>query len=183
MAYPREMVCLRMQQSTTLRFCVICGIERAIPEPLLDGFALAPRLIEQTLRRAPINAGTGWTRRDVLAHLADSEVNFGARIRLILAETEPLVSSWDQERWADALQYGLRDEALDLTTFVAVRDANVDVLERAGEDALARTYLQPPYGWRSGDPLPEHARTLGDLVRHRADHDLQHLAQIVDGSA
>jgi hypothetical protein len=177
------MVSLRVQQSTTLRFCVICGIEREAPEPLLAGLALAPHLIEQALRRAPGSAGTGWTRRDVLAHLADSEVNFGARIRMILAETEPLITSWDQERWADALRYDQREEALDLTTFAAVRAANVDVLQRARPPALARTYRQPPYGWRSGDSLPEHPRTLGDLVRHRADHDLQHLAQLTGGES
>jgi hypothetical protein len=172
-----------MHPSTVARFCIICGNDRETPEPLLDGFAGAPRLIEQALARAAPSAATGWTPQIVLAHLADSEVNFGARIRSIVSEHEPLILSYDQEQWADAMRYAERDEALDLATFAAVRAANIDLLRRAGEATFARTYVQPPYAWRPGEPLPEHPRTLGDLVRHRADHDLQHLAQIAGGSA
>jgi hypothetical protein len=157
-----------------IKFCVICGVEREVPDDLIRGLAAAPAAVERALS-APGAAYDGWSPREVLAHLADSEVNFGARIRLIISEDEPLVTPYDQERWAEALRYRERDLDLDLATFRAGRASNVDLLRRLDAAAWQRPYV-------AGGASPAR-RTLEELVTHRADHDLQHLAQIASGGA
>src|SRR5581483_3866723 len=114
-----------MRLQTTTRHCLICGIERETPEPLLEGFARAPELIADALAHATAAGHAGWTPAEVVSHLADTEMNFGARIRQVLAEDEPLLTSYDQERWARALEYARRDPALALETFGVCRAASI----------------------------------------------------------
>ena len=150
------------------RYCAICDAERETPEPLLDGMASAPDAIARALsQHASEPATNGWSPREVLAHMADTEIVFGWRIRQILTEDDAVVTSYDEQQWANVFRYAERDSSADLATFAAVRSANVELLRGAAEAAWERTY-------RQGDAR----RTLGDLVRHRADHDLQHLRQI-----
>lgn len=153
------------------RFCTICQAERAMPADVLEGLERAPTLVEETLRHEPDAPGAGWTAREVLAHLADSEIMFGVRVRLILAQTDPEVPSYDEQAWAVAFRYGERDAGLSLETFGASRAATVEILRLSQPDVWQRTYRQPDAG----------RRTLGELLQHRADHDLQHLRQIVGG--
>ena len=167
-----------MRLQTTTRHCLICGIERETPEPLLEGFARAPELIADALAHATAAGHAGWTPAEVVSHLADTEMNFGARIRQVLAEDEPLLTSYDQERWARALGYTRRDPALALETFGVCRAASIELLRAARPADWQRAYVQTPEGWRPGDAAAPTRRTLDDLVRHRADHDLQHLRQI-----
>jgi uncharacterized damage-inducible protein DinB len=43
----------------------------------------------------------GWTVRQVVHHLADSQMNWYLRTKLALTENQPLVKPWDEVRWAD----------------------------------------------------------------------------------
>ncbi len=49
-----------------------------------------------------------WSIGQVLQHLADSEVVWAWRMRLILAQDRPTITGYDQDQWADNLHY---DEA------------------------------------------------------------------------
>ncbi|MGA3028733.1 MAG: YfiT family bacillithiol transferase [Bryobacteraceae bacterium] len=42
----------------------------------------------------------GWTVRQVVHHLADSHLNWFVRTRLALTEDDPVVTPWDENRWA-----------------------------------------------------------------------------------
>ena len=42
----------------------------------------------------------GWTVRQVVHHLADSHLNWYIRTKLALTEDAPVVTSWDENRWA-----------------------------------------------------------------------------------
>jgi len=156
---------------TELRFCSICHTERETPVRPLEAMALAPSLIREALSIAP-HTGEEWPPAFVVAHLADTEVGFGWRVRRVLSEEHPAVAGFDEMRWAQALRYAERDVETSLRAFAALRLLNVEILRRAGDAALAREYAHAEYG----------RRTLGELVRHRADHDLQHLAQISGGA-
>ena len=50
-----------------------------------------------------------WAIRHVLRHLADSEVVWGWRMRMILAHDRPAITGYDQDLWADRLGYGDAD--------------------------------------------------------------------------
>lgn len=148
--------------------CQICEREVAIPADLLAGLAEAPGLIAEAVRSAGEVAYDGWSPGEVAAHLADTETGFGWRLRMILSYDEPELQAFDQELWADALQYKRRDVETSLQAFAAQRAANVDILRRLGAEAWERTYRHPEYG----------TLTLRAPMEHKADHDLGHLRQI-----
>src|SRR5688500_11975889 len=50
--------------------------------------------------RAPERPGK-WSIVQVLQHLADAEVVWGWRMRLILAQDRPVLTGYDQDRWAE----------------------------------------------------------------------------------
>ncbi len=49
-----------------------------------------------------------WSIRDVLQHLADSDLVWGYRLRMVLAHDRPRLTGYDQDMWAERLRY---DEA------------------------------------------------------------------------
>lgn len=61
-----------------------------------------------TLRRVPEaswDAGK-WTIAQVLVHLQDAETAFADRVRRIVAQENPVLQAWDENRFFDRLQYG-----------------------------------------------------------------------------
>src|SRR5713101_4257929 len=56
-----------------------------------------------------------WSLRHVVQHLADSELVWGYRLRLVLAQDRPTLTGYDQDLWAERLHYEQQpiDEALD----------------------------------------------------------------------
>jgi hypothetical protein len=104
----------------------------------------------------------------VAAHLADTEVVTGWRLREILSEDEPTIQPYDQEKWAAALRYKQRDPDLALEAFAAARRANLELLRLLSDEEWERTCVQPEYG----------RQTLRTRIRHKSDHDIAHLRQI-----
>ncbi|MEX2225880.1 MAG: DinB family protein [Dehalococcoidia bacterium] len=156
--------------NTIKSYCTICEADRDVPSLLLDGMAQAPDIIARALAAHPSPASDGWSPREVIAHLADSEIGFGWRIRRILTEDDPLIASYDEQAWSQSFFYGERDITVALDAFRATRGSNVEILRRMADATLSRPYRQSDVH-----------RTLGDLLHHRADHDLQHLRQITSG--
>src|SRR5471030_3268475 len=70
-----------------------------------------PRAVEglspQQLR-VPEQVGK-WSIGQVLQHLADSEVVWAWRMRLILAQDRPRLTGYDQDVWAERLHYAEAD--------------------------------------------------------------------------
>src|SRR5690349_12905281 len=50
-----------------------------------------------------------WSINHVLRHLADSEIVWGWRLRMVLAHNSPAITGYDQDAWADRLKYGEAD--------------------------------------------------------------------------
>lgn len=117
--------------------------------------------------RQPEAAGK-WSVAQVLQHLADSELVWSWRLRLILAHDRPAITGYDQDLWADRLQYHDADVAEGLELFRVVRAANLRLLGRATPADLARVGVHSERG----------EERLGDLCRLYAGHDLLHLRQI-----
>jgi len=109
-----------------------------------------------------------WSIAQVLQHLADSDLVWGWRVRLILAQDRPTITGYDQDQWADRLHYDLADPAESLETFGVVRRANLRLIERASPQDLKRVGVHA----ERGEESVEHLRQL------YAGHDLMHLQQI-----
>lgn len=109
-----------------------------------------------------------WSVAQVLRHLADTDVVWGWRMRLILAQDRPPITGFDQDLWAERLDYATADPNESLETFAVLRRDNLRLIERATPDDLRRVGVHAERGEESA----------GYLVRLYAGHDLMHLAQI-----
>jgi hypothetical protein len=104
----------------------------------------------------------------VLRHLADTDVVWGWRMRLILAQERPAITGFDQDAWADRLDYATADPNESLEVFTVLRRDNLRLVERASAGDLERVGVHAERGDESA----------GYLVRLYAGHDLMHLNQI-----
>ena len=107
-----------------------------------------------------------WTVRQILCHLADTEIAFAFRWRQALAEENHVVQPFDQDHWASRYTSLPADDAL--RTFVALRNWNALLLEEL-----------TPADWERELTHPERGRqTFRTLVETMAGHDLNHLEQL-----
>jgi hypothetical protein len=109
-----------------------------------------------------------WSIVHVLQHLADADIVWAWRMRLILAQDRPTLTGYDQDLWAEHLHYGDTDPNEALELFDVLRRANLRLLSRATERELARVGVHVERGDES----------LGHLRKLYAGHDLLHLRQI-----
>jgi hypothetical protein len=109
-----------------------------------------------------------WSVRDVVQHLADSELVGGFRLRMVLAHDRPSLTGYDQDRWASHLRYCDVDVRDAFEQFAAIRRANLRLWRRLTPADVARVGI---HGERGEESL-ERMRQL------YAGHDLLHLAQI-----
>ena len=144
--------------------------ERNPVDVLRDTPAAAARAVAGLAReqlRKP-EADGKWSIAQVLRHLADTDVVWGWRMRLILAQDRPPITGFDQDLWAGRLGYADADPGESLETFAVLRRDNRHLIERATPEALERVGVHAERGEESA----------GYLVRLYAGHDLMHLNQI-----
>ena len=67
-----------------------------------------------------------WTIRQIMAHLADAEMVGAHRLRLVVAEDNPTLTSFDQDAWTRNLDYARRKPTQSLDTFRRLRAEPVD---------------------------------------------------------
>lgn len=120
-----------------------------------------------TQLRTP-EAARKWSVAQVLRHLADAEISFAWRFRLILAEDRPPLGGWDQDAWAERFGYDDADAGVSLRLFTLLRESNVGILSTADAADMRRIGLHAERGEES----------LERLLRLCAGHDLVHLRQI-----
>jgi len=121
---------------------------------------------EERLRR-PERPGK-WSVHEVIAHLADSELVFGYRLRRVLADDRPKLTGYDQDAWAERLSY--RESRLEdsLALFTALRAGNLRLLRAATPEQLQRAGLHSERG----------EETVAHMLKLFAAHDLVHRRQI-----
>ncbi|OFW05725.1 MAG: hypothetical protein A3H96_11775 [Acidobacteria bacterium RIFCSPLOWO2_02_FULL_67_36] len=103
-----------------------------------DGYAaVAEALLEITPEELDARPGPGrWSAREIVHHLADSEMTAAVRLRLLLAEDGPAIKGYDQDAFARKLHYDRPHES-SLELFRSVRQSTGELLERmAPEDWL-----------------------------------------------
>lgn len=109
-----------------------------------------------------------WSVRQIACHLADTELVMAARIRKILAEHEPRVEAFDQNAWADNLDYSRRKLSHAIEAFRFIRTDSYELIKDLPEAAFNRAGVHPERG----------RITLGDVVRISAEHVEKHAVQI-----
>ncbi|MES1259041.1 MAG: DinB family protein [Gemmatimonadota bacterium] len=109
-----------------------------------------------------------WSIAQVLAHLADAEIAYGWRLRILLTQENPPLPGYDQGAWLARFDYAGASPAMSLATFTALRNWNLRVWRTATAADLERLGVHPERG-------PEPLSRLRQLA---AGHDLRHRRQI-----
>lgn len=109
-----------------------------------------------------------WSAREVVHHLADSEMAAAVRLRLLLAIDRPAIVGYDQDELAGGLHYERPIES-SLELFKAVRRATSEILERMTEADWAR----------EGAPSARGRYTVTRWLEIYADHAHKHAEQIL----
>ena len=73
-----------------------------------------------------------WTAREIVHHLADSEMTSAIRLRLLIATPNPQIVGYDQDEFARRLHYDRPIEA-SLDAFNAARRSTAEILDRLSE--------------------------------------------------
>ena len=153
--------------------CPVCGqVER--PAEVLPVLARTPGRVSALLRglvaeRLSARPVPGeWSVREIVCHLADTEVIRSYRVMKILAEDRPSIEPYDEVVWARGLACDLRDPATLARSFRRLRQASLDLLACLPPAGMGRAGVHAEYG-----PI-----TVAQLMGHTVDHDLIHLAQI-----
>jgi hypothetical protein len=70
-----------------------------------------------------------WSVREIIHHLADSEMTAAVRLRLLLAQDRPTIHGYDQDEFARRLYYD-RPHEVSLELFQIVRQSTAEILDR-----------------------------------------------------
>lgn len=109
-----------------------------------------------------------WSVRYLLHHLADAETVLLDRIRRVISEGHCVIWAFDQDAWAEGLDYANRPLDLSARLFGAARDSAIHLARIHYEHSGQRTFVHSETG----------LRTLRDEFEKIAAHNEQHLAQI-----
>jgi len=109
-----------------------------------------------------------WTIHEIICHCADSETSGYVRIRMLAAESSPLIVGYDQDLWATLFDYASLPLETSLSVVRAVRASTSDLLDRLPETVWIKEGRHSESGvydadtWLSiyGVHLTEHAEQI-----------------------
>jgi DinB superfamily len=139
----------------------------AVLEATPDGLTNAIASLTERELSQPEAAGK-WSIRQVLRHLADSDLVWGYRVRMVLAHNRPTINGYDQDLWADRLHYDQAPVESSLEEFRVLRRSNLRLITNASPADLERVGVHAERGEES----------VAHMIRLYAGHDLLHLRQI-----
>ena len=124
-------------------------------------------LSDEVLRRA--EAPGKWSAVEVIQHVADAEVAWAWRLRVVLTQPRPVITGFDQDAWVEGLRY--RDANVEdaIRQFEVLRAGNLRLLDGIDEDTLARVGVHEERGEES----------VAHMMKMEAGHDLAHRRQLV----
>jgi len=86
-----------------------------------------------------------WSAREIVHHLADSEMTSAVRLRLLIASDKPQILGYDQEEFARNLYYDRPIEA-SLDAFKSARRTTGEILDRMTDAEWAREGTHSEHG-------------------------------------
>jgi hypothetical protein len=121
---------------------------------------------EQELDARP--APDKWSAREIVHHLADSEMTSAIRLRRLIAEERPVIQGYDQDEFARRLAYD-RPVQASLDAFRAARQTTAEILERLTETDWTREGIHSESGRYTVERWLEiyaiHAHTHAEQIR------------------
>jgi hypothetical protein len=129
-------------------------------ERLLKGVSTAK------LRKRP--QPNKWSVAEIVAHMADTEIAGGWRMRLILGAPGTPIAAFDQDAWVTALHYEKNDTRKALEQFRVLREANLALLKK----------LTPEQWKQHGMHAERGPESIETIARMFAGHDINHIRQI-----
>jgi len=109
-----------------------------------------------------------WSMAQVLWHLADSELVWGFRLRMVLAQERPPLTGYDQNAWVERLAQSRPNVQEVVREFSVLRAGNLRLLEGVSPVDLKRVGVHSERGEES----------LELMIPLYAGHDLVHLRQL-----
>jgi hypothetical protein len=140
---------------------------------LIARYIDGPRVVEEAVARIgadglDVRAEDGWTAREIVHHLADSEMTSAIRLRRLIAEDRPEIVGYDEPEYARRLYYD-RPVETSLAAVTAARVSTATILERLTEAE-----------WQREGTHSESGRyTVEDWLRIYAAHAHDHAAQLL----
>ena len=109
-----------------------------------------------------------WSIQEIVAHLADTELVYGFRLRMMLAQPGSSLQAYDQDLWANRLGYKRQPLGQLLERIRLLRAENLRLLKR----------VPRPWWNRYGMHAERGRETVARTVLLLAGHDINHLNQI-----
>ena len=114
-----------------------------------------------------------WSAAFIIHHIADAELQFGVRYANTLAEENPPIVPFDEERLPIGLRYELRSVAVSLAAFEAAHNLNYEILKNATFEDWNRTSIHPKRG-------PVHLSSLVKLSGGHIGGHIEQLSSLID---
>ena len=109
-----------------------------------------------------------WSILEVLGHLADTELVYRYRLRMIVAEPGCNIVGYDQDAWCKRLRYQEQDPALVMKEIETMRAGTLRWLRTLSDSEMSR----------AGEHDERGEESVRHIVRMVAGHDLLHHQQI-----
>jgi DinB family protein len=110
----------------------------------------------------------GWSPREVVHHVADSELTSAIRLRKLIAEESAVITGYDEAEFARRLHYDARPIASSLAAVRAARESTGSILE----------HLTDAEWGREGTHSESGAYSVGTWLEIYAAHCHDHADQI-----
>ena len=117
-----------------------------------------------------ISDGEGWTPRQVIHHVADSEAQSYARLRRLVAEPGTMIQSYDEGSWGENSTLGYAELPIDISVavYTAVRASSLEIIKRLTKEQLNN----------SGTHSESGEYTINNWLENYINHPRDHAAQI-----
>lgn len=143
-------------------------------EQVVESFASGYSKVAQAVEGLSVEAvnfkpnPSSWSVKEIIVHLADTESVLIQRMKKVLAEDNPLLTAFDQDLWAERLNYAGADVSVSLELIRLQRESFLPTLRR----------LNPEDWQRAGIHTEAGKLTFSDIVNKAVTHLEGHIGQI-----
>jgi hypothetical protein len=136
-----------------------------------DLVALTAGVPDDRLQRSP--APGEWSPATVVEHLADAELVYSVRLRMVLTGDRPYLAGYDEAAWAERFAGLDGDTRGALARWRMLREANLRLFDSLEDEEWQCAGLHADLG----------EVTVAHVAALLADHDRDHLDQLRRGTA
>lgn len=123
----------------------------------IDSYARGHAMIVEALKEFPQQMWSykpgpdRWSIHEIVVHLADAELSSAVRARYFIAEPGKTVGFYDQEAWAERLNYHGQSTADALELFKWIRKTTYELVKNQPDSVFSNKVVHPEHGEVSMD--------------------------------